>query len=626
MRSILPLLLILPGLLSANPARSAEPKTLYTYDLTYALKPAPSDTGWPAKTWDQMHFVSSVQGIVNRKAPRLYVFLVGDGTADGATDRHWLDHLRRPGEWWADYRLQALPDLDGLVKQFRSDIKGLVVYDGEVASTSNVASTAAGVEDLACVRYDRSPDSLYHRLAIDPKGPRLPVRLRLVNRDGTSMFTGKGLIPGSKTPSTGSAKCDAYIWAKERYLDMGRCNPAKMGYYLDAYWIKHPGGYVPNNTLSNHDYFIANKGFLFDLSPWDDEAPVDDPNQPIGTDTATLKAILLSAYTRLKGESMIHVGGFLPWGWKYTNYGSAGSKHDGVLGEWRYAEILSCFNAYMDADALGYSALANASAFQHYRLKNRYPLKSPTVADLKAKGYITADGKVAPKRYVTLYAGDYDSAAWLYQRLPSTWDDPARGQVPIAWGFNPNLAERFPVGMAYTRATATPNDFFVTGDSGAGYLNPHLLMEPRKHSGLPSGLDAWSKHCEKWYKQWGLSITGFIIEGDATKTPDAVKEAYKRFSPAGLIVQEPGAMGVHDGLPYTGMCWYLPSLADSIRLMPIAMEGPRPMFRAVRTVLWSASDHKKLVDGVRADPRGKDIEFVDPYTLMLLIKQQYGQK
>lgn len=29
-------------------------------------------------------------------------------------------------------------------------------------------------------------------------------------------------------------KCDAYIWAKQTYLDSGRCNPTVMGYYLGS--------------------------------------------------------------------------------------------------------------------------------------------------------------------------------------------------------------------------------------------------------------------------------------------------------------------------------------------------------------------------------------------------------
>lgn len=35
---------------------------------------------------------------------------------------------------------------------------------------------------------------------------------------------------------------------------------------------------------TNHDFFIGNKAFFFDLSIWDDETPNDDPHQPLGTD------------------------------------------------------------------------------------------------------------------------------------------------------------------------------------------------------------------------------------------------------------------------------------------------------------------------------------------------------
>ena len=37
------------------------------------------------------------------------------------------------------------------------------------------------------------------------------------------------------------------------------------------------------------------------------------------------------------------------------------------------------------------------------------------------------------------------------------------------------------------------NDWFVAGDSGAGYLNPGNLTPPRAHSGLSSGLAAWER-------------------------------------------------------------------------------------------------------------------------------------
>lgn len=44
---------------------------------------------------------------------------------------------------------------------------------------------------------------------------------------------------------------------------------------------------------------------------------------------------------------------------------------------------------------------------------------------------------------------------------------------------------------------------------------PGMLQEPRSVSGLKSGLSAWAKHCSKYYQKWGLTITGFVIDGEA---------------------------------------------------------------------------------------------------------------
>ena len=599
-------------------ARSAESsdKTLYTFDLTYTLKLDRSKPDECRRIWDHAHFVSSLQGILNRDEPRLYLFFVGG--EDGSIDRYWLKRLTEHGEWLEHHRIQELPDLDALVRTFQGDIRGLVVYDEKVPATSNVASTIAGADDLACVRYDPSRGSLYHHLTEDLK---LPVKIRLFKPGGQSMFTGKGAIPGSKTRSTGSPKCDAYIWAKEKYLDTGKCNPIKMGYYMDAYWLRNPGGYVPNHTLSNHDYFIAQRGFFFDLGPWDDETPVDDPDQPLGADARTLQAIMRSAWKQVGGEQMIHVGGFTPWDKKYTDHAGAGGKHGGVPSEWRYAEIISCFNGYMDADALGIGCMANASVFQHYPLEAKYPQKLPTIADLKARGLITADGKVAPKSYVTIYVGDYDSAAWLYQRIPDLWDDPVRGQIPLGWAFNPNLADRFAPGMAYTRKTASPNDFFVAGDSGAGYLNPGHLVEPREYSGLPSGVETWTQHCKRYYDQWDLSVTGFVIDGYAPAMTEELLDAYTEFSPRGIVAQKIDRWGMHKGMPFIRMSDDLVGSPEESAKVVLGRVGTEmPEFHIFRDILWSPTNQKKLFDAIKASPKGKDVEIVDPYTLFLLLQ------
>ena len=629
------ILICMALLAGCGTASYAQTKTLYTYDLTYTLKLTNQK-----RIWDETHFVSTLQGVVNRHSPRLYVYFTGP---DGATDKFWLQCMK-DNKYLNGYKVVPVKDVESLARLFKKEIDGLVVYDSNVPATSNVASTIAGVENLAAVRYDPAPDSLFSRLTKDVNGPKLNTKRWLLNSDGTSIFTGKGFIPGSKMPSTGSAKCDAYIWAKEKYLDTGKCNPHIMGYYVDSFCIPSLQGIItPFHTLVNHDYIIAKKGFFFDLSPWDDETPIDDRNQKVGTDCETMKVILKSAYDRLHGREMTSVSGYIPLWFKYTNIANAGGKHEPVYCEFRLAALLTSYNAFMDADAIDRPAMANASIFCRYPLKTVYKQTKPTIESLKAKGYIDSKGNLAHKGFVGLYVGDYDSAAWMYQMIPKLWSDPARGTIPLGWAFNPNLAERFPLGMDYVRTNASPNDFFTTGASGAGYLHPGYLAPPRTVSGLPSGVDAWKAQCKRWMSKFDISITGFIIDGVAPQmnAPDRLPElwdAYAEVSPDGIAGQFIRDTGVYKGMPYIPMEWQFETLGSERLSKPMTKEAYEnfarfilrraskvsPSFADYRTILWHPSEIKTLIETVKSMPEGKDIEFVDPYTLMLLVKQFYS--
>jgi hypothetical protein len=62
--------------------------------------------------------------------------------------------------------------------------------------------------------------------------------------------------------------------------------------------------------------------------------------------------------------------------------------------------------------------------------------------------------------------------------------------------------------------------------------------DPRPVSSLPSGLGAWQKHCTYYYNKWGLSVTGFIIDGWAPPMTKAVWDCYQKFSPNGIVAQK----------------------------------------------------------------------------------------
>ncbi len=598
---------------------------LATMNMTYTLKLNRANPHELHEIWDDAHVLAALQGLANRDHATIYQFFIGGDT--GTIDHFWWNWMRGRNNWLSQAAIKPSQTLRDLIMKYRHLVRGLVVYDQHVPSTSNVASTVAGVEDLLPIRFDKSSRSLFYWLTSAPNGPKFPVKVWLIHPDGSPLFTGQGIIPGTTTPSTQSAKCDTYIWAKELYLDTGRCNGAYMGYYIDAYWLQKPSGYIPNHTLSNHDYFIAHRGFFFDLAPWADEVPIDDPTQPLGTDQRTLRAILRSAWNQSHGKKMIHIGGFPPWDKKYTRYPGAGGKHGGVATEWEYAYIVSCFNGYMDADALGLGCMANASLYQHYPLKTSYPQQLPTQQHLQQRQFINAQGYVADKSYVTIYVGDYDSAAWLYQMLPTMWTDPARGSIPLGWAFDPNLSDRFAPGMVYARDNKTPNDHFITGDSGAGYLNPGALQTPRKFSGLPSGIDTWKAHCQKYYRLWDVKLTGFIIDGDAPAMNGQVKAAYSQFSPDGMVPQKIPPQGIFDGMPFLRM-GNLPgngnSPADAAKFILQETTAKGAQFRIYRTVLKTPTWHKELFEILKKSPQGRRIEIVEPYSLMLLLKSFYA--
>lgn len=562
------------------------------------------------QAWDSLHAASTLQGVVNRDSPRLYVRLVGD---DGATDRFWLDQMRAPGQWLADRPLRNLADLDAALTEFRDRIKGAVVWDERVPATANLASTLAGVYDAVAVRRCERPGSLYRRWVEDERGPKLPVLFSFVKPDGSPLFTGEGTIPDTSLPSSGSAKCDAYLWAVERLIKTGKVDPSRLGYYPDAYYLhNHRGIGIERTLLSNHDWIVANRGLVFDLGPWDDAPVDDDPSQPVGTDARTFREILRVAQGRV--QTPIHIAGFTPWDQKYTQF--TGIPKGEVATEWRTVEIATCFDAFLDADAAGLHAMANASFYQHFPLKACYPQTNlPTVETLREKGLVGAE-----RPFVAFYVGDYDSAAWVYQMLPELWNDPQRGQIPLGWAFNPVLERRFPVGLDYFRRTASAMDTFVAGDSGAGYINPGYLEPPRRWSGLPSGLDKWVAFSKPLFERWDLRMTGFVIDGNAPEMNDRVRKAYAALNPYGVVAQKTPEMSLVDGVPFLRMGADLPvELEDAAR--HIAAEAPRgrAWFRQYRTVLWSPTKHRRLMDRVRE--LRPDIEFVDPHALMLLARE-----
>lgn len=593
-----------------------EKDTIGLIDLEYTLKFDSKKKAEVERAWDDVHSLATLQGIVNRDRPSLYIFFVKNGKID--IDRYWWNKYRAKGKWLYGRDSVLYHSVTDVVQAYRKYIHGAVVYDPKVASTSNVASSVAGIENLIAVRYDTTAGSLYSRLIL--KGPKLPVKVWLLHQDGSPMFTGSGIIPGTERLSSGSAKNDAYLWFLEKYMKTGKCNTLYAGNYIDQQWMQNPL-VAPRNhhTLSNHDFFVSRKGFFFDLSPWEDEPATDDPDQQNGNDVEVLKEMLLTAYKQNKGK-FCYIGGFPPWAFKYTKH--VGGKHEDVATEWHYTELISAYNAFQDADAIGYGALANASFWQHFPLKSRYSQHRVTAEELKAKGYLTKEGNVdfRGRKFIIFYVGDYDASSWVSQTTPSLWDDPNRGEVPLMWCISPVLEERVPMALDYRRETATKNDYFASSDNGAGYLMPGMLQEPRPVSGLPSGLPQWIEHNEKYYKRWDLDITGFIIDGSGPGLNDKGLDAYSVFSPDGIVPQKTPLNLLHKNMPILKAGEDIndndPQKAAK-RILACIRRNHFP-FHWFRNILKSPTWYKELVRELKKDD--SKIELLDAPTFFSLYR------
>ncbi len=74
--------------------------------------------------------------------------------------------------------------------------------------------------------------------------------------------------------------------------------------------------------------------------------------------------------------------------------------------------------------------------------------------------------------YVSFTISDGDNLQYCQHRMKNIWRDPVRGTLPIGWTISPSLLHAAPRLAEYYLKSATTNDEFIAGPSGAGYIFP----------------------------------------------------------------------------------------------------------------------------------------------------------
>lgn len=550
--------------------------TLYTYVLSH---------DGSIESYDEAMAVACIQGIINRGGPSVYVL-------SGKNNKpwYWLDVLSSGGRWLEGRETDQIPDLTALVCLAGDELKGVVIWDPDVPASINVANTIAGLEDAVVL----SPGFADRYL---PKWG-LPVI-----RDLRGQFTGE---------ETGSKKNDAYRWAIREFLAKGMCSDHFLCLYEDTFTTRERGdiGYVVTR-----DWAVYNKAFVYDLSPWGDEKPGDDLDQPMGTDLATYKMLLDETLKHTAGKSMTEVAGFFAFS-KYSNMPDHESSHDPVPTEWETVYLISPYNCYQNTVA---SDCYNQSLHIQAPFK---PLKQhrPSV-----------QAPLENKTYLCVLLADFDSATPLYDFMPRFWDDPNRGKVPLAWGINPNLIETFPDIISYLYGTATDADYFTADASAAGYMNPNRIDEKY--------LPMFIEHNKRFFDATDMTIAPMVLDWDEP-TP-AVKDAFTHISPDGFATI---VMDMHDtggknptphvwkGMPVmeliNDVCNFatLDQSAAGMSANIPEKDNSAPTFHFFR-IVWVTP--KTIMDSVELLKQKRpelSIELVDPYTFFRLFKESEARK
>jgi len=582
-------LIVLAILVAPKISRATE--NFYSFNLNFGFS---NNVGF-----DKGLLVSTLQGLANRDEPNLYIYKDAMPWVDtskyyqdkgyASVDDFWLQQFEKPGGWLIGKQEIKLNSIDELLNQF-SWINKVVVWDPRVGATSNVATTIGGIENALPVMWG---GEMYQKLVNER---HYGVVLNLYNMN----FSDVSRIPDSNTSSTGSSKANAYIWAKEKYLDTGKVDANYLG-YLESYFGDGKALVDPADQITARDIVVAKKGFVFDLSPWSDETSVDDKEQTIGKESYALEEILKSAYARADWQDrIIEVFGFPAWWAKYCDYADKNSKYKNWQAEHKLVERLSKYGAGLIAtENIGTN---NLSFHQHY-FDNEFSV-------WQDKGSFP---NLENKTYIMYVSGDYDSASLLETKMLVNWESGVNINMPISWGINSVNAKYLGDVVDYFYQRRKSGDSFVGHVSGCIYMNPNFWPEDK--------FEVYGKYCQNLNSRMDINETAFILKGDqisdSEKTKSNYLDSFFSFSGSGMGVVSPertfgsnfvyknNIMPVVAGLApdnVNGGRDYIVGRLNSGFLGDISGLGKSPKFIFVRKgPSTSRGDIKALHDGLTAE-------------------------
>ena len=239
------------------------------------------------------------------------------------------------------------------------------------------------------------------------------------------------------------------------------------------------------------------------------------------------------------------------------------------------------------------------------------------------------------RTYVCFLMSDGDNTDYVNHFMRERWAEPERGTVPVGWGLPPALAEAAPNTIGYYYATATANDSFVAGSSGAAIMYPDYYPASR--------LPAFLERSRELMDRSGLESVWLINSYAAHEVPysERTLSAYVDYlQPTGIFLDYgdvPVARPVwiqngdfHSGVPVARSVHMWGSRENLVAKMLLDAaakpSGPYFIFVTVHTWTMGLSDVAQAVADLRASPLGPTFDFVSPAAFLRLIQADMVRK
>ncbi len=234
------------------------------------------------------------------------------------------------------------------------------------------------------------------------------------------------------------------------------------------------------------------------------------------------------------------------------------------------------------------------------------------------------------KTYVVVAVPDGDNLDFVSGRMRTLWAEPERGTFPIAWSLSPLLADLAPPYLDYYYSTATADDRFVLGPSGAGYLYPDYLG--------PGDLGPYLEMTSRYANETGMDVAWLLnafVASEIPYQPGTLSAYVDALHPRGIVLDyddqaktqdqwmQAGATAEAPVIRSTQMWTTFDNLYAKVGAA-MAAWGPGPQFLwiTVYTFRFDLRDAATMVQGL-SDRTGGNLVVVTPEQLFTLMEEDF---